>query len=342
MKNILTVFFDVKEIEKDRLLAAKPDNCDFILFSHSLHTNFDRIKDKIKDTEILSIFTSTSAPGDLLKHFPNLKLICARSTGYNNIDLEYCKLNNITVVNVPKYGDNTVAEYTFGLLLDAMRKISFSYSNLKSGKIDIHSNMGHDLIDKTIGIVGTGAIGSNVIRIANGFGMNIVCYDKYPKQELIDKYNVKYLELDELLEKSDIISLHIPSTKENFHLINESSFGKMKKGVVIINTARGEIIDTHALYKAIQNKIVAAAGLDVLECEDILTNETQYLMKIDCVKEECLAKTLINHKLLELPNVVVTPHVAFDTEEAVFRIVDTTIDNIKGFLAGNIINKVNY
>jgi D-lactate dehydrogenase len=342
MNKVLTVFFDVKEIEKDRLLNNKPENCEFILFPHSLHTNFDEIKDKIKNVEILSIFTSTSAPGELLKNFPDLKLICARSTGFNNIDLEFCKVNNVAVVNVPRYGDCTVAEYTFGLLLDVMRKISFSYSNLKAGVIDIHSNMGHDLIDKTIGIMGTGAIGSHVIKIANGFGMNIICYDRYPKQELVDKYNVKYVEFDELLNTSDIISIHIPAVKENFHLINETAFNKMKKGVVIINTARGEIIDTHALYRAIKNNIVAGAGLDVLECEDMLANEAQYLMKIDCIKEECLVKTLINHKLLELPNVIVTPHVAFDTEEAVFRIVDTTIENINGFLNGKVVNRISY
>jgi len=341
MEKFLVAFFDVKEIEKEYLYKYKPDNCEFMMFPFSLHKNFDEVKDKIKDAQIISVFTSTSAPASILKQLPNLKLVTARSTGFNNIDTDYCKENNIPVVNVPKYGDCTVAEYAFGLLLDVMRKISYSYMNLKEGVINIQNNIGHDLMGKTIGIIGTGAIGCNAVRIANGFGMKILCYDPYPKKELEEKYDLKYVDLDQLLKDSDIISLHAPSTKENFHMINEESFNKIKKGVIIINTARGEIMDTQALYKAIKNGTVAGAGLDVLECEDILTNESDYLTKVDCIKQECLTRTLINHKLLELENVVVTPHVAFDSVEAVYRILKTTIDNINAYMSGNVINRVN-
>ncbi|MDD3014127.1 MAG: NAD(P)-dependent oxidoreductase [Candidatus Gastranaerophilales bacterium] len=341
MERILITFFDVKDIEKEYLYKYKPENCEFIVISDPLHKYIDENIDKVKDSEIISVFTSTNAPGNLLKQFPNLKLVTTRSTGFNNVDLDYCKEHNIPVVNVPKYGDCTVAEYAFGLLLDVMRKITFSYLNLKEGIINIQSNIGHDLMGKTIGIVGTGAIGCHAIKIANGFGMNIICYDPYPKEEMKLKFNVKYVSLDQLLTESDVISLHAPSTKENFHMINDECFNKMKKGVIIINTARGEIMDTQALYKAIKNGIVAGAGLDVLECEDILANEDQYLIKVDCIRHECLSKTLINHKLLEMPNVIVTPHVAFDSVEAVYRILKTTIDNINGYLSGNVINKVN-
>jgi len=341
MDKILVVFFDVKDIEKEYLYKNKPDNCEFILITDSLHKyDFEKINE-IQNAQIISVFTSTNAPANLLKQFPNLKLVTARSTGFNNIDTDYCKEHNIPVVNVPRYGDCTVAEFAFGLLLDVYRKITVSYLNLKEGFINVQEDIGQDLMGKTLGIIGTGAIGCHAIRIAKGFGMNIICYDPYPKAEMIEKYNVKYADLDQLLNESDIISLHAPSTKENFHMINEECFNKMKKGVVIINTARGEIMDTQALYKAIKCGTVAGAGLDVLECEDILANEDQYLMKVDCIRQECLSKTLINHKLLEMPNVIVTPHVAFDTVEAVYRILKTTIDNINGYMSGNVINKVN-
>jgi len=341
MDKILVAFFDVKDIEKEYLYKYKPDNCEFIMFSEPLHKNLENIINKVSNAEILSVFTSSNAPANLLKQLPNLKLVTTRSTGFNNVDLDYCKEHNIPVVNVPRYGDCTVAEFAFGLLLNVMRKISISYQNLREGIINIQGDIGHDLMGKTIGIIGTGAIGCHTVKIANGFGMKILCYDPYPKLEMTEKYNVKYVSLDELLKESDIISIHAPSTKENFHMINDDCFNKMKKGVVIINTARGEIMDTQALYKAIKNGIVAGAGLDVLECEDILTNEEQYLMKVDCIRQECLSKTLINHKLLEMPNVIITPHVAFDTVEAIYRILKTTIDNINGYTSGNVINKVN-
>ncbi|OGI05029.1 MAG: hypothetical protein A2104_02790 [Candidatus Melainabacteria bacterium GWF2_32_7] len=333
-------FFDIKDIEKKYLEENKPENCEFIMIKESLQESLDKYLDQVKDADILSIFTTSRARADLLSKFTNLKMVTTRSTGYNHIDLEYCKEQNIPAVNVPKYGDCTVAEFAFGLLLDVTRKITQSYNDLKAGIINIQGNLGIDLNNKTIGIIGTGAIGTHAIKIANGFCMKILAYDPYPKKEVEENYNVQYVDLDTLYRESDIISIHAPSTKENFHMINDESFSKMKRGVVIVNTARGEIMDTQALYKAIKNKIVAGAGLDVLECEDILNNEDEYLMKVDCIDTNCLSRTLLNHKLLELPNVIVTPHVAFDSLEALHRILKTTIDNIDGYLSDNIPNRV--
>lgn len=340
MEKIKVALFDVKDFEKDYLIANKPEDCDFVIISDNLAKGIENNIDQVKDAEILSVFTTSKAPAELLSRFTNLKMIAARSTGYNHIDLDYCKQNNIAVVNVPRYGDCTVAEFAFGLLLDVMRKITLSYSNLKDGFIDLQGYIGHDLNGKTIGIIGTGAIGCNAIKIAHGFGMKILSYDPFPKKEMEEPFCCKFTELDELYKKSDIITLHAPSTKENFHMINDESFAKMKKGVIIINTARGEIMDTQALYRAIRNGIVAGAGLDVLECEDILNREDEYLMKVDCIDQQCLSRTLLNHKLMDLPNVIITPHIAFDTVEAVHRILQTTINNIRGFLAKNISNQV--
>ncbi|MDD3149884.1 MAG: NAD(P)-dependent oxidoreductase [Candidatus Gastranaerophilales bacterium] len=340
MKKIRTIFFDVKEYEKEFLIKNMPNEIDYTFVTDNFHLVCEREIDRYKDAEIISIFTDSRVNANYMKKFQNLKMVSARSTGFSHIDLDYCKKYDIAVVNVPRYGDATVAEFAFGLLLNVARKINIAYSDLQEGTINTHKYIGIDLIDKNIGIIGTGAIGSNAIRIAHGFGMKILAYDPFPKKELISKYKVKYVNLNELYSESDIISIHAPSTKENFHMINNDAFSKMKDGVVFINTARGEIVDTEALYKALVSEKVAAAGLDVVECEDILANQEQYLAKIDCVKQDCLAKTLINHRLLSMPNVVVTPHVAFDTKEAIGRILKTTIDNLQGYINNKIINNV--
>ncbi|HSA07586.1 MAG TPA: NAD(P)-dependent oxidoreductase [Candidatus Gastranaerophilales bacterium] len=340
MAKIKTVFFDIKDFEEQFLLKHAPENCEFILIKKSFQEGFAENFDKIKDAEILSVFTSSNVSVECLKKLPNLKLITTRSTGYNNIDLEYCKTADIKVTNAPGYGECTVAEFTFALLLNVARKVSEAYEELKEGRINLHGSIGIDLFGKTIGIIGTGSIGCYTAKIAYGFGMKILSYDPFPKENIKEKYSVEYVELEELLKNSDIISVHTPSTKENFHMINEDAFNKMKDKVILINTARGEIVDTKALYAALKSGKVAGAGLDVVECEEILTNEEFYLTKTDCVKRECLEKTLINHKLLDMPNVIITPHIAFDTIEAIQRILITTINNINGYLKKEIINRV--
>lgn len=340
MAKIKTVFFDVKDYEKDVLNQNQPQECDFILIKETFQESFSPDYEKIKDAVILSVFTSSKVPGELLKKLPGLKLIATRSTGYNNVDLEYCKMAGITVVNVPGYGDCAVAEFAFALLLNVVRKVSQAYEELKEGRINLQGSIGMDLFAKTIGIIGTGAIGCYTAKIAHGFGMNILSYDPFPKEEIKEKYSVDYVELEELFKNSDIISVHAPSTKENFHMINDKAFSKMKDGVIFINTARGEIVDTGALYRALKSGKVGGAGLDVLECEDVLAREELYLTKIDCVQRECLEKTLINHRMLDMPNVIITPHIAFDTQEAINRILNTTLDNIKNYLNHNVQNKV--
>lgn len=341
MNKIKTVFFDIKETEQKFLEKNIPENCEFIFIQNPFQIEFDKNLDKIKDAVILSVFTSSTVAAANLKKLPNLKLIATRSTGYNNVDLDYCTEHNISVVNVPRYGDITVAEYAFALLLNVIRKVNIAYKDLQKGVIKLEDYTGHDLCGKTIGIIGTGAIGRYTAKIAYGFGMNILSYDPFPNEEIKDKLGVKYVDLETIFKESDIISLHAPSRKENFHMINEKAFSLMKDGVVIVNTARGEIMDTNALYNALKYGKVAGAGLDVLECEEIIANEELFLSKIDCVKKDCLEKTLLNHKLLDMPNVVITPHIAFDTIEAIYRILNTTINNINGYIAGNIINKVN-
>ena len=346
MKNIL--FFDVRENEtealqscckaKDEYKKACQTECKCQLFSERLDEK-TIINDSMKEANVISCFTFSRVTADVLKQFLNLKLIALRSVGFNHIDIDYCKEKGITVVNSFGYGNVTVAEFAFGLILDVMRKVTRSYMNLREERAYSDNYMGFELKDATIGIIGTGAIGSEAVRIAKGFGMDVLAYDPYPKKELIEKYSVKYIELDDLLKNSDVISLHTPLTKDNFHMINEEKIKLMKPNSVIINTARGELINTQALYEALSKNKIFGAGLDVFEAENMLTQPDSTL-DFDYLTSDIIRQTFINERLLKLHNVVVTPHIAYNSREAQKRILNITLDNISSFFEGKTVNSV--
>lgn len=295
----------------------------------------------VKDADVISVFVHANDVGaDVLKRFLSLKLVAVRSTGYNNVDIDYCQKNGIEAVNVPGYGDSTVAEYAFGLMIMATRKIGLAVKEMKTGEVEVDDYLGFDLKGRTLGVVGTGAIGRYAVKIAKGFDMNVIAFDPYPNQENAEKMGFSYVSLDEIYAKSDIITLHCPLTKENRHMLNAAAFEKMKDGVVIVNTARGELIDTEALYRALTAGKVKAAGLDVLEDETSLISDDLYLTSAKERDADDLFRSLINHRLLQLDNVVVTPHIAFDSIDAVHRILETTNRNIASFLQGKTINSV--
>ncbi len=308
-----------------------------IVFKESLNHISLKELEPYKDTEAISVFVhSEPINNEKLDFFKNLKVIATRSTGFNHIDLSYCSERNIKVLNVPKYGESTVAEFAFGLLLNLTRRIIQGRNGMAHNNVNIEKYMGFDLMGKTIGIIGTGSIGQHMIQIAKGFQMKVIAYDLYPKDELKDLYVES---IDELLKKSDIISLHIPSTKENYHLLDEQAFKKMKKGVIIINTARGDLIDTQALYAALKNKTVGGAGLDVLENEDFLIHDDIEIN--DLFKDkDFLLDSALNLKLLQFKNVIATPHIAFNSIDAVNRINETTFQNIQNFFDGHVTNEV--
>ena len=331
-KKIKTVFFDVDQTTLSFLKKNQPTDFEFIYIKGPLTPKTCKDK-KIQDAQILSVFVSSTQTYEaVLKNFPNLKLIVTRSTGYNHIDLNYCKAKKIKVANVPQYGQATVAEFTFSLLLNLTRKVNMAYQNLKDELIKPETEyMGIDLHEKTLGVIGTGSIGCHVIQIANGFGMNVLAYDPFPKKELEKKYPLKYVPLNTLYKTADIISLHCPLMKQTHHILDQKAFEKMKKGVIIINTARGELIETKALYKALKNKIVSAAGLDVLEYENLVIKEEKDLGYLDSTNRNLLIDTLLNERLIDMDNVIVTPHIAFDTKEAVHRILSITLKNMINF-----------
>ncbi len=319
-------FFEIKNWE-----ASHVKNClkeyDFV-FSEKI-LDEESVK-SAKDSEIISVFIYSKIDRSILDALPKLKLIATRSTGFDHIDLKECKKRNIAVCNVPFYGENTVAEHTFALILSLSRRVHKAYVRVQENDFSIDDNLkGFDLAGKTIGVIGAGHIGLHVIRIAKGFGMNVLAFDSARNNFLAEVMGFKYAPLEEIYKKSDIITLHVPNSKMTHHLINQKAFSKMKKGAILINTARGQVVDTEALIEALDKKILGGAGLDVLEGEELIKEEKQLLYEKD--KTDALAKLIRGHALLKKDNVVFTPHIAFFSQEALVRILDTTMQNIVAF-----------
>ena len=256
-----------------------------------------------------------------------VKMVALRCAGYNNVDIEYCR-NKLHVFHVPAYSPYAVAEHAMAMLLTSVRRIHKAYNRTRDFNFSLKGLTGFDLHGKTVGVVGTGKIGRIFINICKGFGMKVLAYDKFPAQEIVTNGDensfgsVRYTDLDTLFSESDIISLHCPLTPETHHLVNAASIDKMKKGVVILNTSRGALIDAEALLDGIKGRKVGAACLDVYEEEaDIFFQD----FSGHIVSDDTIAR------LITMPNVLVTSHQAFLTEEALANIADTTVANIKFF-----------
>lgn len=249
-----------------------------------------------------------------------IKIIALRCAGFNNVDVKYA-LGKICVVRVPIYSPYAVAEHAIALLLTSVRRTHKAYIRSKDFNFSLVGLTGFDLYGKTVGVIGTGRIGKVFIDICKGFGMNVLAYDKYPSYEICDS-KVKYVSLDELLENSDIISLHCPLTPETYHVIDAKAIEKCKKGFVLINTSRGALVDSDALLDGIKSRKVGAACLDVYEEESevFFEDNSGHIMEDDTLA-----------RLITMPNVIVTSHQAFLTEEALSNIAEVTVENITEF-----------
>jgi len=316
------------------------------LAGHKLFFSRDQLNENTaplaKDCEVLMVFITSRLTPQLLVTMPNLKLIVTRSTGFDHIDLDYCEHHGIVVTNVPSYGENTVAEHAFALILSLSRNIHKSYLRTTREDYRIEGLKGFDLRGKTIGVVGAGKIGLHLIKMARGFDMNVLAYDVNRNDFLADVLGFKYVSLEELLKHSDIISLHVPENKFTHHLINRQNIYLIKKGALLINTARGGIVETEALIEALDKKILAGAGLDVIEGENLIMEEKQLAYDKETARE--MMSLVKNHILLSKDNVIFTPHIAFYSEEAVERIMEVSVENVKAFIQGqpqNVVRSLN-
>lgn len=320
-------FFGVKCWEKE-IIEKEIINIDSFgvgIFEEELQEAFDMAK----NYEILSLSSKSRVDKESLERLPDLKLIAIRSTGVDNIDVEECKRRGIEVKNVPTYGSNTVAEYTFALILAVAKKIVEAHQSVENDEFSPEGLTGMEIYGKTLGIVGLGKIGSNVARIAKGFGMNVLVTEKKPDKNILKEFGAKLVELETLLKESDIVTLHVPSEKDTYHLINKNNIKLMKTGSILVNTSRGAVLESAAVIWALNKGILMGAGIDVVEEEENLEGMSM-IMSQRPTKDD-LQNILSYHMLRDRDDVVFTPHNAFNTKEAITRRIKTTIENINNF-----------
>jgi D-lactate dehydrogenase len=273
--------------------------------------------------DIIGVFVESKVNEAVIASFPNLKLIATLTTGFDHIDLKAAAARGIEVCSVPAYGENTVAEFAFALILGLSRKLCESRERIRDERLFTNDGLqGFDLSKKTIGVIGTGRIGKYAVRMAKGFDMDVVAYDVFHDDAFASQMGFPYVSLEDLLSRSDVITIHCPYLPSTRHLINRDNINKIKQGAYLINTARGAIVETAALIEALKTGRLGGAGIDVLEEEDVMKKGD-----MDPVQE-----------LVSMPNVIVTPHNAFNTREAFRRILDTTVENIVGFATGKPVN----
>jgi D-lactate dehydrogenase len=282
---------------------------------------------------VLSVFVGSRVDRPLLEACPDLRLVATRSTGYDHVDLAACTAGGVAVANVPTYGENTVAEHTFALILALSRNVHKAWVRTQRGDFSIQDLQGFDLRGRTIGLIGVGHIGLHAAKIARGFGMRVLASDPRPQPLLAELVGFDYVELEELVASADIVSLHAPLLPATRHLVDRELLKRFKRGALLVNTARGGLVDTEALLWALDEGILAGAGLDVLEGEELLTEDRR---RLALERDEASLRVLVENQLLAgREDVVVTPHVGFDSVEAVQRIAEVTAANIAAFLAGD-------
>ena len=296
--------------------------------------------DDFTDAEVISPFVASRLDAGIINRLPDLKLIATRSAGYDHIDLAACREHGVAVANVPDYGDATVAEHAFALLLALARNIVESVALTRRGGFSMAGVRGLELRDKVIAVVGTGRIGRRTIEIARGFGMKVLAFDQVQDAAAERQLGFTYGALDEILALADVVTLHVPSSSTTVGLIGDQQFATMKDGAILINTARGNVVDTEALVRALASGKLRAAGLDVLPQEPLIREEAEIFRQDKAVDASDLKALVANHVLLRFPNVLITPHNAYNTDSALRRIIETTIANIEGFAAGRPVNLV--
>lgn len=291
------------------------------------------------DAVVVSTFIYSELTRETLAQLPALRFIATRSTGLDHIDLPACAERGVRVANVPTYGANTVAEHVFALLLSISHRMPEALDRARHGRFSPEGLEGFDLAGRTMGVVGVGAIGRHVVRIAQGFGMQVLGFDSAPDPELAGCLGFEFVSLHDLLTRSDVVTLHAPALPGGAPLLDKAAFAEMKTGAVLINTARGSLVDSRALVAALESGKVAGAGLDVLSEEPLIREEAELIVSGRCEVTD-VSGLLADHVLLRSPNVLVTPHSGFNTREAVRRIAETSVANIQAYLDGRPVNLV--
>lgn len=326
------LMFDYRESEKPFFERNKFSDIEITFITEPLNELSQLTEQQLEETDVISVFITSNVTKEVIKKFKNLRIIATRSTGYNHIDVKFCSQSNIAVFNVEEYGQVSVAQFTIALILALVRNIFPANYDSQKNIINHPDYEGRNLNRLTLGIIGCGSIGSAVAKIANFFDMKVLVHS-YAKRTDVSTF-AEYTTLEDVLRHSDIITLHLPYSSEVYHLLGEKEFNLMKDGVYIVNTARGELINNIALYENIINGKVKGAALDVFECEHIMLNSQNVVEEIKEDNSRCITSALIMQKLLGMENVIITPHIAYNTQESVDTLLETTFNNIRDYSKG--------
>ena len=318
-------FFSSKSYDEKSFNLAKGElNAEFHFHDFRLTTTTARMA---HDNEVVCAFVNDDLSGDVLEILAQggTKLIAMRCAGFDKVDLDAAKELGLQVVRVPAYSPESVAEHTVGMMMCLNRKLHKAYQRTRDANFSLEGLVGFNFHGKTVGVIGSGKIGLATMRILKGLGMNILCYDPYPNPLAVE-LGAKYVELDELYQESDVISLHCPMSKENYHLLDATAFEKMKNGVMIVNTSRGELLDSTAAIEALKQSKIGALGLDVYDNEKELFFQDK---SNDVIVDDVFRRLSACH------NVLFTGHQAFLTKDALFNIANTTLTSVDAFFTGN-------
>lgn len=334
--SINMLVFDYRTTEHAFFANNHLSNFNIKFFSESLNEEtVKELSDADKDnTMVISVFIDSEVSEEVINQFKNLRIISTRSTGIDHIDSKVAAKRNIQIVNVMNYGSTSVAQFTFGLILALVRNIVVSAICLKNLQKTNISFLGRDISKLTLGVIGTGAIGGAVCKLAHTFGMKIAAYDLKEKKELRDKCDVKYTSFDNLLKISDIVTLHTPFTGDNKNIISYPQFEIMKPDAYLINTARGELVDIKALKHALDEKQIKGAALDVLNCESYNLKCEDFAEKMQDCPLHCYEEVQIAHEIVKYSNVIITPHIAYETQDSIDYILQKTFDGIMSTING--------
>jgi D-lactate dehydrogenase len=325
-------FFNVDEKERAVLLKAFEGEKAFELNFRQKPLDVHTVT-IAKDADGMGIFIQSQITQKVLDLLPQLRIIATMSTGFDHIDLEACKSRNITVCNVPAYGDNTVAEYAFGLIIALARKLKPTFERVERGFFSRTGLKGMDLKGKTLGLVGTGRIGCHMARLGWAFGMKVIAHDLRSNATLVEKFGVTFLGLNEVLQQADIISLHVPYLPSTHHLINAERLRLLKPTVLLVNTARGKVVDTKAVSVALREGRLGGVALDTFEGEEIWIEEE--FLKRDDLAAITLKEAMESFSIMRSERAILTPHNAFNTREALERILVTSAENLKAYFSSN-------
>ena len=333
---IKMLVFDYKESEQKFFAENNFRNYDIKFFNQSLNQEtFNNLSDDEKfQTSVISVFSDSTLTEEIIDGFKNLRTIATRANHWDNVSKKICQKKHIAVLNIPNYGKTSVAEFTIGLILSLIRKIPQAVDGIKNQTYMNESYVGKELKNMTLGIIGVGAVGSEVCRIASAFGTKILACDICPKKEIENKYNIEYVSMENLLKNSDIITLHIPYNGINYHMFGKEQFEKMKQGSYFINVSQGELINHSDLKHYLENRKLAGAALDVVSC----ITECEKCQKLSEKLEEtsllCLKDSRIIRELSHMPNVIITPQIATETTDAIHHILNETFYALQDQVSG--------